>query len=238
MSMSSTFDQPTVENRGRVVRMAILYTPMALLSLGAVILAIFQIANGNSGFFFMFFFFGIILFLTGFQALEYLKDLSAQPIEYQGELVKKWHKGNLFIFFMPSYYLAIDSRILAGRVSRIEPDGVYVRMEGDAEGFVARKDLVLEKGQSPEDVVNLGDEIKFKVTGVDGKGCYQLNCRKAEERDVVTKLFSVTRVEYGMLLEQDLIKVTCYPNSLTVERIDRYDDHEKKFLPATSGATL
>ena len=28
------------------------------------------------------------------------------------------------------------------------------------------------------------------------------------------------------------------PNSLTVERIDRYDDHEKKFLPATSGATL
>jgi hypothetical protein len=55
---------------------------------------------------------------------------------------------------------------------------------------------------------------------------------------VVTKLFSVTRVEYGMLLEQDLIKVTCYPNSLTVERIDRYDDHEKKFLPATSGATL
>ena len=238
MSMSSTFDQPTVENRGRVVRMAIVYTPMALFSLAAVVLASFQIANGNSGFFFMFFFFGIILFLTGFQALEYLKDLSAQPIEYQGELVKKWHKGNLFIFFMPSYYLAIDSRILAGRVNRIEPDGVYVRMEGDAEGFVARKDLVLEKGQSPEDVVNLGDEIKFKVTGVDGKGCYKLNCRKAEERDVVTKLFSVTRVEYGMLLEQDLIRVTCYPNSLTVERIDRYDDHEKKFLPATSGATL
>src|SRR5688572_16123683 len=139
MSMSSTFDQPSVENRGRVIRMAILYTPMALFSLAAVFLAIFQIANGNSGFFFMFFIFGTILFLTGFQALEFLKDLSAQPIEYQGELVKKWHKGNLFIFFMPSYYLAIDSRILGGRVSRIEPDGVYVRMEGDTEGFVARK---------------------------------------------------------------------------------------------------
>ena len=236
--MSSTFEQPTTENRGRVVKMALVYTPMALLSLGAVILAIIQIAGGNSGFFFMLIFFGIILFLTGFQALEYLKDLSATPIEYQGELVKKWHKGNLFVFFLPSYYLAIDTRILSGRVNRIKPDGVFVTMDGGAEGYAARKDLVLEKGQSPEDVINPGDEIKFKVTGVDGKGTYKLNCRKAEERDVVTKLFSVTRVEYGMLLEQDMIKVTCYPNSLTVERIDRYDDHEKKFVPATSGATL
>jgi hypothetical protein len=238
MSESLAFEERVVENRGRVVKMALVYTPMALFSLAAVVLAIVQISNGNSGFFFMFFLFGIILFLTGFQALEYLKDLSAMPIEYQGELVKKWHKGNLFIFFMPSYYLAIDSRVLSGRVNRIEPHGVYVTMDGGIEGFVARKDLIGEKGQLPEEMVNLGEEIKFKVTGVDGKGCYKLNCRKAEERDVVTKLFSVTRVEYGMLLEQDLIKVICYPNSLTVERIDRYDDHEKKFIPATSGATL
>lgn len=218
--------------------MALVYTPMALFSAAAVVLAVVNIAQGNGGFVFMFVFFGIILFLTGFQALEYLKDLSAQPIAYQGELVKKWHKGNLFIFFMPSYYLAIDTRILSGRVNRIEPNGVYVTMEDGDQGFVARKDLVGEKGQAVEEMVSLGGEIKFKVTGVDGKGVYKLNCRKAEEREVVTKLFSVTRVEYGMLLEQDLIKVTCYPNSLTVERIDRYDDHEKKFIPATSGATL
>jgi hypothetical protein len=218
--------------------MALIYTPMALFSLAAVILAVVNIGQGNGGFVFMLVFFGLILFLTGFQALEYLKDLGAQPSEYQGELVKKWHKGNLFIFFMPSYYLAIDTRVLSGRVNRIESNGAYVTLEGGAEGFVARKDMVGEPGQSPEEMVSLGSEIKFKVTGVDGKGCYKLNCRKAEERDVVTKLFSVTRIEYGMLLEQDLIKVICYPNSLTVERIDRYDDHEKKFLPATSGATL
>lgn len=238
MSASSTFGERAAENRGRVIKMALIYTPMALFSLAAVILASINIAQGNGGFFFMLFFFGLILFLTGFQALEYLKDLSAQPIAYQGELVKKWHKGNLFVFFMPSYYLAIDTRVLSGRVNRIESHGVYVTMDGGDEGFVARKHLVGEKGQVPEELVNLGEEIKFKVTGVDGKGCYKLNCRKAEERDVVTKLFSVTRVEYGMLLEQDLIKVVCYPNSLTVERIDRYDDHEKKFVPATSGATL
>lgn len=238
MSASSTFGERPVENRGRVVKMALVYTPMALFSVAAVVLAVVNIAQGNGGFVFMLVFFGIILFLTGFQALEYLKDLSAQPIAYQGELVKKWHKGNLFIFFMPSYYLAIDTRVLSGRVNRIEPNGVYVTMEDGDQGFVARKDLVGEKGQAVEEMVSLGGEIKFKVTGVDGKGVYKLNCRKAEEREVVTKLFSVTRVEYGMLLEQDLIKVTCYPNSLTVERIDRYDDHEKKFIPATSGATL
>jgi len=238
MSASSTFGERSAENRGRVVKMALIYTPMALFSLAAVVLAVINIGQGNGGFVFMLVFFGIILFLTGFQALEYLKDLGAQPVEYQGELVKKWHKGNLFIFFMPSYYLAIDTRVLSGRVNRIEPHGVYVAMEDGAEGFVPRKHLAGEKDQRPEEIVNLGEEIKFKVTGVDGKGNYRLSHRKAEERDVVTKLFSVTRVEYGMLLERDLIKVTCYPNSLTVECIHRYDDHEKKFVPATSGATL
>src|SRR4026207_916677 len=108
MSAFSTYEDSSVENRGRVVKMALVYTPMAVFSLAAMVLAAIQIAQGNGGFWFMFVFFGIILFLTGFQTLEYLRDLRAAPIAYQGELVKKWHKGNLFVFFMPSYYLAID----------------------------------------------------------------------------------------------------------------------------------
>jgi hypothetical protein len=39
-----------------------------------------------------------------------------------------------------------------------------------------------------------------------------------------------------MLLERDTVRVVCYPHSNTVERLDRYDDIEKKFIPATDGA--
>ena len=41
-----------------------------------------------------------------------------------------------------------------------------------------------------------------------------------------------------MLLELDLVRVTCYPHSATVERIDRYDESEKRYIPATTGATI
>jgi hypothetical protein len=238
MSAFPTIEDQELEHRGRVVRMALIYTPVAVVSLLSVIMAVYQVANGQTGFLFTFVFFGIILLLTGFQAVEYLQDLSAAPMEYQGTLMKKWHKGNLFVFFLPSYYLAIDSRPLTGRVSRIDDAGAYVTLANGSEGFVPRKELLGEKGQTVGQMVHPGQQIKFKVMGADGSGFYKLSCKKADESAIVTRLFTVSRVEYAMLLEQDLIKVTCYPHSLTVERVERYDDHEKKFIPATSGATL
>jgi hypothetical protein len=238
MSAFPTIESQELEHRGRVVRMALIYTPVAIVSVLAIIMAIYQVANGQMGFLFTLVFFGIILLLTGFQAVEYLRDLSAAPMEYQGTLMKKWHKGNLLVFFLPSYYLAIDSRPLTARVSRIDEAGAYVTLANGCEGFVPRKELLGEKGQTVGQMVHPGQEIKFKVIGADGEGFYKLSCRKADEAELVTRLFTVTRVEYAMLLEQDLIRVTCYPHSLTVERVERYDDHEKKFVPATSGATV
>ena len=31
-------------------------------------------------------------------------------MEFQGEIVRKWHKGNLLFFFLPSYYITVDSK--------------------------------------------------------------------------------------------------------------------------------
>jgi hypothetical protein len=187
MTSYSRFEEAPQENRGRVIKMALLYTPIAVASLSLVGLALYKIFTGDTGFLFMFFIFGFIGFLTAFQAFNYLRDLSAQPVMVEGDIVKKWHKGNLFIFFMPSFYIAV-------------------------------------RGLHPlPDNSNRWNE--------EGKGIDDV------DREFV-KLFSITRVEYAMLLEMDRVQVTCYPHSLTVERIERYDDAEKKFVPATSGATF
>ena len=165
--------------------MALLYTPLAVISLALVGLALFKIVTGETGFLFMFFIFGFIGSLTSFQALGYLRDLNAQPIMVEGDIVKKWHKGNFLIFFMPSFYIAVRGIDAPDRSDRWNQEG------------------------SIEDY----------------------------DREFI-KLFSITRVEYAMLLELDRVQVTCYPHSLTVERIERYDDAEKKFVPATSGASF
>jgi hypothetical protein len=96
----------------------------------------------------------------------------------------------------------------------------------------------VERGMSPAQVINMGSEIRYKVLGVERKGGYKLSQRRAEEGEFVTKLFSISRNEYAMLLERDTVRVVCYPHSNTVERVDRYDEIEKKFIPATDGADV
>jgi hypothetical protein len=226
-------------DRRNVIKMALVYTPIALVSFALCAIAVYNISQGNTGFYFTLVIFGLLGVLTGSQAVLYLRDLTVTPIEYQGEVVRKWHKGNLLFFFMPSYYITVDSKIFQGRIERVEDDGAYVRLESGVEGFVPRKELDGERrARSARDMVNPGDQVSYKVTGVDGHGVYKLSCRKAEERSIVGKIFVISRIEYAMLLELDLVKVTCYPHSATVESLERYDESEKRFIPATSGATF
>jgi hypothetical protein len=235
MTTFPRFNEQQLEHRHRVTRMAMLYTPITVVSLVLVAIAVYKIATGETGFVFMLVVFGLLALLTGFQTIGYLKDLSASPVEYEGEVVRKWHKGNLLIFFMPSFYLAVDSRSHNGRVVRVEEHGCYVSMHHGSEGYLPRKEMDVEPGASPTQVINMGTEIRYKVLGVDRRGGYKLSQRRVEDGEYITKLFSITRYEYAMLLERDVVKITCYPHSNTVERLDRYDEIEKKFIPATDG---
>jgi S1 RNA binding family protein len=238
MTTFPRFNEQPAENRRRVIRMALIYTPITVVSLILVVVALYQIASGETGFFFMLFIFGTLALLTGFQTIGYLKDLSAAPIEYEGSVVRKWHKGNLLIFFFPSFYLAVDSRSQTGRITRVEDHGCYVAMHHGGEGYLPGKEMDVERGKVPAEVVSMGSEIRYKVLGVDKRGSYKLSQRRAEDGEYITKLFSISRNDYAMLLERDTVRVVCYPHSNTVERIDRYDDVEKKFIPATDGADV
>lgn len=152
-------EEPVSPKRGNVIRMAIFYSLCAIVSGGLVLLAAYKIVTGSSGFLVMLGF-GLFLFIpTGYFALRYLQDLGERPITVEGEVMKKWSKGNLFIFFMPSYYVLVQG-----------------------------------------------------------------------------KIFSIPRNDYAMLLETDLVRIHCFPHSLAVQSMERYDEVDKQFIPASSGA--
>jgi hypothetical protein len=148
------------KNRGKVLRMALFHLFWAIILDAFIILALyFIVVRGDSGFIIMLSIGGFFGLLNTHQAIQFLRDLKAKPVSHEGDVLRKWHKGNMFLFF-PSYYIMVESHV-----------------------------------------------------------------------------FTVKREEYAMLLEDDLVRVTCFPHSLTVELVERYDSTEQQFIPATSGAS-
>jgi hypothetical protein len=160
MISDSGSTQGVVYKRRRFVwLMAAFYT---LLTIGAGALtcfAIYKIASGQSGYVVMLVIFGVVTLLTGYWMQAYLRDLNADPITVEGEILRKWLRGRLFEFLFPACYISV-----AG------------------------------------------------------------------------KIFVIGSLQYAGLLETDLVRVHCYPHSLTVEYVERYDDYYKKFVPTDGGA--
>ena len=143
---------------GHVVVQALFFTPLAVALLAGVAFAVLNIAAGNLGYVVMLAASGLLGLAVGYQAWGYLRDIGAEPTLAEGDVTRKWTKGNFFIFFLPSYYIAV-------------------------------------------------------------KG----------------KIYSIRRVDYIGILEGDLVRISHYPHSLTVESLDLYDNALKKFVPAVGG---
>jgi hypothetical protein len=163
MSRSLERQRP-VQPRGKktqVLLQAILFTPLTLITVAGVTLALAKIVSGDLGYVVLLFVSSLLAFILGYHALHYIRDLSAQPIHSEGEISKKWTKGNLFFFFLPSYYVAVKGNI-----------------------------------------------------------------------------YSLSRHQYRGLLEEDLVRIRHYPHTLTVEFVERFDEAEKKFVPAEPDGSL
>ena len=155
-------EEEPLKNRRRVVLMAFYYSFWTVLLSAFVVIALYNIILRDDFGFLLMLFIGLFVgLLTGHQASQYLRDVGARPVVYEGDVLRKWNKGNLLIVLFPSYYIMVDRRV-----------------------------------------------------------------------------FCVRREEYALLLEDDLVRVTCYPHSLTVERLELYDVSEKQFVPAAGGAAL
>src|SRR5438046_2131682 len=54
---------------------------------------------------------------SGFLAYHHLRDLTAAPVMTEGEITKKWTKGNMLFFFLRGYYIAVEGNIYSVRQS-------------------------------------------------------------------------------------------------------------------------
>jgi hypothetical protein len=152
---------PPVQRRGFITRMALLWTVITGGCAALVILALVNIVSGNTGYIVMFSVFGLVGVLTGYWMVAYARDMKAEPITVEGEIARKWVRGQILEFFMQACYVSVEG-----------------------------------------------------------------------------KIFVIKRTEYAGLLETDLVRVQCYPHSLTVVHIDRFDEVDKRFIPADGGDPL
>jgi hypothetical protein len=144
--------------RGYISRMALFWSVITAGCAALVVLALVNIVSGNTGYIVMLSVFGLVGFLTGYWMLAYVRDLKAEPITVEGEVARKWVRGQILEFFMQACYISVEG-----------------------------------------------------------------------------KIFVIKRSDYAGLLETDLVRVQCYPHSLTVIHIERYDEVDKRFIPADGG---
>jgi hypothetical protein len=152
---------PEPRRRGFITRMAVIYSLITGFCTALVLLALVNIVSGNTGYIVMFCVFGLVGFLTGYWMFAYLRDLKSELITVEGEIARKWVRGQVLEFFFQSCYVSVDG-----------------------------------------------------------------------------KIFVIRRLDYASLLETDLVRITCHPHSLTVESIERYDELNKRFIPADGGDDL
>lgn len=151
--------QDETRRRGYITRMFLLFTAITIAAGALVVLALVNIFSGNTGYIVMLSVFGLVSVLTGYWMLAYVRDMKADLITHEGEITRKWVRGQILEFFFQACYISVEG-----------------------------------------------------------------------------KIFVIRRIDYSSLLETDLVRIRCYPHSLTVETIERYDEIEKRFIPADGGA--
>jgi hypothetical protein len=152
---------PQPNRKAYIARMAVLWSLFTAACTALVIVALVNIVSGNTGYVVMLGVFGLIGFLTGYWMFAYLRDMKADLITVEGEISRKWVRGQILEFFMQACYLSVEG-----------------------------------------------------------------------------KIFVVRRIDYAGLLETDLVRINCYPHSLTVVGIERYDEVDKHFVPADGGQLI
>jgi hypothetical protein len=102
---------PEQKRRGFITRMAALYSIITAFCTALVVLALINIVSGNTGYVVMFSVFGLVGFLTGYWMLAYLRDLKADLITIEGEITRKWVRGQVLEFFFQSCYVSVEGKI-------------------------------------------------------------------------------------------------------------------------------
>jgi len=96
--------------RRHLIRDAVIYTPLfvlALLAWGFALAGV--VAAGGGGGIFLVVLLTIVVFLTGFQSIQALRDLRSSPVATEGAVVRKWRRAELLIF--PTHYFYVNRNV-------------------------------------------------------------------------------------------------------------------------------
>jgi len=96
--------------RRTLVRMAVLYVPLAVACFGIALYSLSHFLGGATGAIVPAFFVGIFAFAFTVEGLAAVRDLrSAGPVTSQGMVRRTWSRGGLLWFFRSHYMFAGDT---------------------------------------------------------------------------------------------------------------------------------
>ena len=108
-------EQPRRSARASVIWSAVLYTPFFLAALAGEGVLIWSLADHFEGSAVVgMVVVGVIALLTGYQSIQALRDLFAEPVETRGAVERKWSRSDFFV--ARSHYLMVKRNVF-----RIEP---------------------------------------------------------------------------------------------------------------------
>ena len=74
-------------------------------------------------------------------------------------------------------------KIYEGKVTKIMPFGAFIDLGGEREGLLHISKISNKRVEKVEDVLNVGDEVKVKVSNIDNQGKIDLNMKDLETGD-------------------------------------------------------
>ena len=72
--------------------------------------------------------------------------------------------------------------VYTGKVVKIMDFGAFVNFLGSRDGLVHISELAPQRVKQTSDVVNVGDQVKVKVLGVDDRGKVKLSMKAVDQK--------------------------------------------------------
>ncbi len=97
---------PDLSPRGRLIRDAIIYTPIFLLCAFVLVLMLIGVLDrAIVGMVLL----AVVTFLFGYQSIQTLRDLRERPRQFEGAVARRWTKRDGFV--VKSHYVAVNKAI-------------------------------------------------------------------------------------------------------------------------------
>jgi len=224
MTWGTGFEPAQARRRGYVTRMAVFYVFWMLLSGALVTLAVFEMFTDDAGYIIMFGVFTPVFILVTYQAKQYVADVRADLVISEGEVMRKWDKSNPLELPMLIFVVALPLAVFKLSTNAdLQLTWVLLYL---VIGVILAWKVVMPLFRDIITMANADGKGVVKIAG----GTLGFFFLPSFYMVVEQKIFTVASEDYLHLLETDLVRVHHFPNSLTIEQLERYDPTTKEYV--------